>query len=162
MLMSAVMKNPPPLDISVSYAIPRAGIPAAVSFRRWARTALDAYPHAASISIRLVGNEEGRALNRTYRGRDYPTNVLSFPTERPPGLPANIAFPDLGDLILCAPVVAVEAREQNKSLRAHYAHLTIHGILHLTGWDHETDQQAEAMEQREREILAALGIADPY
>jgi len=162
MPMSAVMKNPPPLDISVSYAIPRAGIPAAVSFRRWAWAALDAYPHAASLSIRLVGNEEGRALNRTYRGKDYPTNVLSFPAERPPGLPANIAFPDLGDLILCTPVVAREAREQNKSLRAHYAHLTIHGILHLTGWDHETDQQAEAMEQREREILAALGIADPY
>jgi len=161
MPMNAVMNNPP-LEISVSYAISRTGVPATVSFRRWVLAALGAHPHAASVGIRLVGSEEGRALNRDYRGRDYPTNVLSFPAERPPGLPETIPFPELGDLILCAPVIAREAREQNKSLNAHYAHLTIHGILHLLGWDHETDQDAEAMEQRECGILAALGIANPY
>jgi len=156
------MKKPPPPDISVTYAAPRAGIPAAVSFRRWATMALDTYQHPARVCIRLVDVDESQRLNREYRRRDYPTNVLSFPAERPPGLPAAIAFPDLGDLIICAPVVAREAHEQNKPLGAHYAHLTIHGILHLTGWDHENDHDAEAMEQREREILAALGIADPY
>jgi len=149
-------------DIAVSYAVPRTGIPAALSFRRWACAALSGYGHEAGLAIRIVDETEGRALNRDYRGKDSPTNVLSFPAERPPGLPDDTPFPLLGDLVLCAPVIAREAREQHKPLRAHYAHLTIHGVLHLTGWDHEHEAQAEAMEQREREILAGLGIADPY
>jgi len=151
----------PPFDIAVSYAIPRAGIPAAVSFRRWAAMALSGPHKAASLSIRLVDETQGHTLNRDYRSKDYATNVLSFPAERPPGLPNNIPFP-LGDLVLCAPVIAREAREQGKLLTAHYAHLTIHGVLHLLGWDHENARDADAMEQREREILAVLGIADPY
>ena len=89
-------------------------------------------------------------------------NVLSFPAERPLGLPKNAKFPLLGDLVMCAPVVAKEATSQKKPLAAHYAHLTVHGCLHLLGWDHEDDADAHAMEQLEREILAGLGIADPY
>jgi len=149
-------------DVAVNYAIPRIGVPAAVSFRRWAAAALSTRTAPVHLAIRLVDADEGRALNQTYRGRDYPTNVLSFPAERPPGLPVVEPFPLLGDLVLCAPVIAREAREQHKPLRAHYAHLTIHGVLHLIGWDHQNDAEAEAMEQREREILATLGIADPY
>jgi len=149
-------------DVTVSYAVPRIGVPAAVSFRRWVAAALPARTDPAHLAIRLVDTHEGRALNRTYRNRDYPTNVLSFPAERPPGLPVAEPFPQIGDLVLCAPVIAREAREQHKPLRAHYAHLTIHGVLHLTGWDHENNAEAEAMEQREREILAGLGIVDPY
>jgi len=151
-----------PFDISIHYAIPRAGVPAAVSFRRWATAALSGRIAAAHLTIRLVDETEGRILNRDYRGKDYPTNVLSFPAERPPGLPENVPFPLLGDLVICAPVVAREAHEQGKSLAAHYAHLNIHGVLHLLGFDHEHDAQAEAMEQCEREILTGLGLPDPY
>src|SRR5690606_25198632 len=118
----------------------------------------------AYLAIRLADAREGRALNRHYRGRDYPTNVLSFPARLDEGvrLPPGVHMPLLGDLVLCAPVVAREAREQGKPLAAHYAHLTVHGTLHLLGWDHGDDVEAEAMEQLEREILAGLGIDDPY
>jgi len=151
-----------PVEIAVSYAVSRTGIPATVSFRRWAGAALSGDTHEVQLAIRVVNEAEGRRLNREYRGKDYPTNVLSFPAERPPGFPDDEPFPLLGDLVLCAPVIAFEAREQDKPLAAHYAHLTIHGVLHLSGWDHEHEREAEAMEQREREILATLGIADPY
>jgi len=159
--MNAAMRTMLP-EITVSYAIPRVGVPSAPSFRRWATAALSGYTDEAQLAIRLVDIEEGRTLNRDYRNKDYATNVLSFPAERPPGLPEDIPFPELGDLVLCAPVIAREAHEQGKSLNAHYAHLTVHGVLHLLGWDHEHEREAEAMEQREREILARLGIADPY
>ena len=139
------------LDLSVQYVCPRAGLPVRADFLRWARAALDG---GGSITIRLVENEEGQALNRDYRGKDYATNVLSFPYEYEPRT--------VGDLVLCPEVVAREATEQGKTLAAHYAHLTVHGILHLQGWDHEEDEHAEAMENEERRILAALGIADPY
>jgi len=152
----------PLVEVSVSYAISRAGVPSAVSFRRWVAAALAGHVGDAQLAIRLVGLEEGRELNAEYRHKDYATNVLSFPAERPPGLPEQVPFPELGDLVLCAPVIAREASEQGKPLLAHYAHLTIHGVLHLLGWDHENDTDAEAMEQREREVLARLGIADPY
>ena len=155
-------KGPIRLDVAVSYAAPRAGLPAAVSFRKWVAAALDGRIREADLAIRIVDVDEGRALNRHYRGKDYATNVLSFPAERPPGLPKNARFPLLGDLVICAPVVAKEAASQNKPLAAHYAHLTVHGCLHLLGWDHEDDADAHAMEQLEREILAGLGIADPY
>ena len=95
-------------------------------------------------------------------GNENATNVLSFPADLPEGLPEGVRLPLLGDLVICAPVVAREAAEQAKSLNAHYAHLTVHGVLHLLGWDHEDDKDAEAMEQLEREILAGLGIDDPY
>ena len=155
-------KGPIQLDVGVSYALPRAGLPAAVSFRKWVAAALSGRIREADLAIRLVDAKEGRALNRHYRGRDYATNVLSFPADLPEGLPKGVRLPLLGDLVLCAPVVAREARDQGKPLTAHYAHLTVHGTLHLLGWDHGDDVEAEAMEQLEREILAGLGIDDPY
>ncbi len=155
-------RGPVRLDVGVSYALPRAGLPAAASFRKWVAAALAGRIREADLAIRLVDADEGQALNRHYRGKDYATNVLSFPAEVPEGLPKNVKFPLLGDLVICAPVVAREAAEQGKALKDHYAHLTVHGVLHLLGWDHEDDKEAEAMEQLEREILADLGIADPY
>ncbi|HLT44461.1 MAG TPA: rRNA maturation RNase YbeY [Luteimonas sp.] len=155
-------KGPIRLDIAVGYAVPRKGLPAAVSFRKWAAAALAGRIREADLAIRIVGTREGRALNRHYRGRDYATNVLSFPADLPEGLPPGVHMPLLGDLVVCAPVVAREAREQGKPAAAHYAHLTVHGVLHLLGWDHGNSREAEAMEQLEREILAGLGIEDPY
>ena len=155
-------QGPVRLDVAVGYAVPRKGVPAAVSFRRWVAAALDGRIREADLAIRIVGSREGRALNRHYRGKDYATNVLSFPADLPEGLPEGVRMPLLGDLVICAPVVAREAREQRKPLAAHYAHLTVHGALHLLGWDHGDDVEAEAMEQLERGILAGLGIADPY
>jgi len=148
------------LTLAVGYAVPRAGLPSAVSFRRWVEAAL----HGATrrkpteLAIRIVDADEGRALNRDYRGKDYATNVLSFPAELPPG----VALPLIGDLAICAPVVLREAGEQAKLPRDHWAHLTIHGVLHLLGYDHIEDGEAEAMEALETRILASLGIADPY
>ncbi|WP_295937869.1 rRNA maturation RNase YbeY [uncultured Xanthomonas sp.] len=155
-------KGPIRLDVGVSYALPRAGLPAAPSFRKWVAAALKSRIREADLAIRLVDDREGRALNQHYRGKDYATNVLSFPAELPEGLPKGVKLPLLGDLVICAPVVAREAAEQDKPLNAHYAHLTVHGVLHLLGWDHEDDKEAEAMEQLEREILADLGVSDPY
>ena len=119
---------------------------------RWIRHALEA---EAEITVRIVDAEEGQALNRDYRGRDYATNVLTFDYATEPVVQA--------DLVLCAPVVAREAAEQRRTLADHYAHLLVHGTLHAQGWDHETGEaDAEAMEAHETAILAALGIADPY
>ena len=154
--------GPVRLDVSITYAVPRTGIPAAVSFRKWVGAALDNRIREADLAIRIVGTREARALNKHYRGKDYATNVLSFPADLPEGLPEGVRLPLLGDLVICAPVVAREAREQNKPVNAHYAHLTVHGALHLLGWDHENDRDAECMEQLEREVLTTLGIADPY
>jgi probable rRNA maturation factor len=155
-------RGPVRLEVAVGYAVPRKGLPSAISFRKWAAAALESRIREADLAIRIVGATEGRALNRHYRGKDYATNVLSFPAEMPEGLPKEVKFPLLGDLVLCAPVVAREAREQKKPLNAHYAHLTVHGALHLLGWDHEDQRDAECMERLEREILAGLGIDDPY
>ena len=151
-------KGPIHLDVAVNYAAPRAGVPAAVSFRNWVAAALKGRIREADLAIRIVDEREGQALNRHYRGKDYATNVLSFPAE----LPEGVKLPLLGDLVICAPVVAREAAEQGKPVAAHYAHLTVHGVLHLLGWDHEHDKDAEAMEQLEREVLAELGLPDPY
>ena len=154
--------GPNRLDVTVSYALPRAGLPAANSFRKWVAAALEGRIREADLAIRVVDAREGRALNRHYRGKDSATNVLSFPAELPEGLPEGVKLPLLGDLVLCAPVIAREAREQRKPLAAHYAHLTVHGVLHLLGWNHEDETEAECMEGLEREILASLGIEDPY
>lgn len=158
----AMTKGPIRLDISVGYAAPRKGLPAAPSFRKWAGAALEGRIREADLAIRIVDESEGRALNRHFRGKDYATNVLSFPAELPEGLPEGVHLPLLGDLVICAPVVAREALAQGKHPSAHYAHLTVHGTLHLLGWDHADEREAEAMEQLEREILASLGFGDPY
>ncbi|MGH8190979.1 MAG: rRNA maturation RNase YbeY [Rhodanobacteraceae bacterium] len=146
--------------VHIGYALPRRGVPAPDSFRHWVAAALDGARHheAAELSIRIVGAREGRHLNQRYRGKDHATNVLSFPAE----LPRGVTSPLLGDLVICAPVVAREAREQGKTPRGHYAHLTVHGILHLLGYDHQNDRDAKCMESLETRVLAALGIADPH
>ena len=149
-------------DVSVTYATARKGVPSSASFRKWVAAALADRDAPAEMAIRIVGADEGRELNRTYRGKDYATNVLSFPAESPEGLPEDVELPLLGDLVICADVVAREAAEQGKRPADHWAHLVVHGTLHLLGWDHVADDEAEAMEAREREILAGLGIADPY
>jgi probable rRNA maturation factor len=148
------------LDVAVGYAAPRKGVPASASFRRWIEAALKGARRrkASEVSVRIVDAEEGRALNLQYRGRDYATNVLSFPVELPPG----VDLPLIGDLVICAPVVAREAAEQGKKPADHWAHLTVHGTLHLLGYDHIDEVEAEAMEALETKVLAGLGISDPY
>ena len=144
------------LNLSVQYACAREACPVREDVKRWVRAALD--PGAvtrADITVRFVDAAEGRALNLEYRGRDYETNVLSFPYEQGGHL--------AGDLVVCQPVLADEARSQGKSFPDHAAHLIVHGTLHLQGWDHETsDADADAMEAEERVVLASLGVADPY
>lgn len=142
----------PPLSLSLQFAdarhreaLPRHKV------ARWIRAALDA---PGEITVRVVDADEGRALNRDYRGRDYSTNVLTFDYSHAPVVVA--------DLILCAPVVEAEARKERKTLEQHYAHLLVHGTLHAQGHDHEHDDEAELMEARESEVLAALGYPDPY
>ena len=144
------------LNLSVQYACNKEGLPLRAQIRAWVRAALDVDgARGGQITVRLVDAEEGLQLNRDYRGKDYATNVLSFPYDVDPVV--------CGDLVLCAPVVAREAAEQSKSLTAHYAHLIVHGLLHLQGYDHEAgERQARQMEDRERTILAALGFTDPY
>jgi len=146
--------------VSVRYAVPRRGLPSSRSFSFWVTAALAAARRrsATELSIRLVGTREGRALNREYRGKDYATNVLSFPYAPVRGERSAM----LGDLALCPAVVAREAREQGKPVRDHFAHLTVHGALHLIGYDHEKVRDAEHMEAIERRVLASLGIPDPY
>jgi probable rRNA maturation factor len=142
--------------LTVQYAGKRRQLPRRKHVRRWLRAALaDRGRTAGEVTVRFVGGDEGRRLNAEYRGGDRATNVLSFAYDDAPRL--------RGDLVLCAPVVRREANEQGKSLRAHCAHLVVHGMLHLLGYDHEGDaQQAALMEAEERRILAALGHADPY
>ena len=139
------------LDLSVRYSCKSTDQPTRQQVRQWVRAV---EPGAAQIAVCFVAEAEGRELNANYRGKDYPTNVLSFPYETEPVL--------LGDLVLCWPVVEREAAEQGKTVEAHTAHLIIHGVLHLQGWDHESDDDALQMETEEREIMHALGYPDPY
>lgn len=144
---------PPSLSLSVQYACEGEALPARPQVRRWVKKALEG--DSAEVTVRFVDSEEGQMLNREYRHRDYATNVLSFPYAPNPDM--------AGDLVLCLPVVLKEAAEQQKPAEVHFAHLIVHGMLHLQGYDHETsDSDAEIMEAREREILAALGYPDPY
>ena len=147
----------PQLSLSLQFgnfediALHRAALPRHQVIR-WIRHAIDS---DGEITVRIVGAEEGQALNRDYRQKDYATNVLTFDYTQEPVVTA--------DLVLCAPVVAKEARDNGKTLQAHYAHLLVHGTLHAQGWDHETsDEDADAMEAREVAILAGLGLASPY
>lgn len=150
----------PWLQVHVGYGLPRAGLPSSASFRRWAEAALRGARRRrrTDLAIRIVDHAEGLTLNHDYRGRDYATNVLSFPAEPPPG----VSYALIGDLAICAPVVQREAAEQGKSARDHWAHLTIHGVLHLLGYDHLEEGEAEVMETLETRVLARLGIANPY
>ena len=141
----------PLLDLQVQYAAPDAGLPGERALRRWAQAALT---DDASVTLRIVGRREGRRLNREFRGRDYATNVLTFVYgER---------RPLEGDIVLCAPVVRTEAGRSQGRLEAHYAHLVVHGMLHLQGFDHEQARQAQLMELLESEIVTRLGYPDPY
>uniref|UniRef100_A0ABX1N1T6 Endoribonuclease YbeY n=1 Tax=Aromatoleum buckelii TaxID=200254 RepID=A0ABX1N1T6_9RHOO len=145
---------PPRLALTVQRAIGaenRARSPASVLVRRWALAALRG---DAELTVRLVGEAEGRRLNRDYRGKDYATNVLTFVYDEGERL--------AGDLVLCVPVVAREAAEQGKPLEAHFAHLIVHGMLHLQGFDHEAPDEAEEMEGIETRVLATLGYPNPY
>ena len=142
---------PAVLRLSVQYGIANERLPSRQRIRSWAKAALLSN---ARVTLRLVGAREGRALNRDFRGKDHATNVLTF------------AYPDIeplsGDVVLCAPVIAKEAREQRKPIEAHYAHLVVHGMLHVQGYDHENSSDAAAMETLEAEIVVKLGYADPY
>ena len=151
------------LDIEVQKATEDDGIPLDVTLEKWAFATLADSPSShLELVLRLVDEAESRELNRTYRGKDSPTNVLSFPFEPPPGLPEDAETSLLGDLVICAPVVASEAALQGKPLEAHWAHMVIHGVLHLLGHDHHLDAEARAMEALETELLAALGFPEPY
>lgn len=147
----------PKLSLDVQVAVRGRELPNRRQLRAWASAALE---HDAEVALRIVDQGEGLRLNSDYRGRNYATNVLTFAYGanggQPPGTPMS------GDIVLCAPVVESEAREQGKTLEAHYAHLVVHGMLHLQGYDHEREDEAQAMEGRESEILAKLGYPDPY
>jgi len=155
MLMSGTPKRKPgrkpELALTVQYATRCAELPTPEKLRRWARSALRKTAH---VTLRLIGEREARELNREYRGRDYATNVLTFIYSK--GGPLE------GDIAICAPVVAREARRQGTHREAHYAHLTVHGMLHLQGYDHERGADAARMEAREVALLARLGYRDPY
>ncbi len=139
------------LELIVQYATRSRTVPTRSEFRKWILAALG---REARITVRLVGVAEGRELNCTYRGKDYATNVLTFVLRD--------RVPYVGDLALCGPVVSREARAQRKNITAHYAHLTVHGVLHLQGYEHESDAEARAMETRETRILKRLGYPPPY
>ncbi|MDR2219513.1 MAG: rRNA maturation RNase YbeY [Methylobacillus sp.] len=138
------------LKLTVQRTVKSKKIPSRARFKEWARAAL---ANDANITIRIVGKREGRKLNRDYRGKNYATNVLTFVYDE---------VPLSGDIVLCHAVVKHEARKQNKSLKAHYAHLLVHAMLHLQGCDHETDAAAIVMEALETQIVTKLGYADPY
>jgi probable rRNA maturation factor len=137
--------------MTVQYAINARGLPSRARLRRWAHAALE---RDARLTLRIVGSGEARALNRHFRGTDRPTNVLTFVMRKRPRLE--------GDIALCAPVIAREARVRHRSAAAHYAHLVVHGVLHLQGYDHETERQARIMERQESRVVARLGFPDPY
>ena len=145
------MSAAPRVSLAVQYAVARTRLPAPATLRRWAGAAAH---NDARVTLRFVGRREGRALNARYRGRPQPTNVLAFVYDESPQIE--------GDVVLCAPVLREEARAQGKPLADHCAHLVVHGMLHLQGYDHDTVRAARIMEARETAILAALGVPDPY
>ncbi|UJF22948.1 rRNA maturation RNase YbeY [Shewanella sp. OMA3-2] len=146
------------LDLDLQIAVEADNLPTQAQFETWVRIAVGQTMPAVELTIRLVEVSESQHLNHTYRGKDKPTNVLSFPFEAP----AEIDLPLLGDLIICVDVVKKEAQEQEKTLEAHWAHMVIHGCLHLLGYDHIIDEEAEEMESLETQLLEHLGFTDPY
>ena len=145
------------IELDVQNATAFKPLPDDAQFGRWVETALQGTSEA-ELTLRLVDRDESRKLNQRYRGKDQPTNVLSFPAELPP----DLGIPLLGDIVLCAPLVGEESAAQNKSLSAHWAHLVMHGVLHLLGHDHQGEREAVEMEAIEVELLASLGFANPY
>ncbi len=145
------MTTPHKLSLAVQYASEAAVLPTRAQFRRWIKVAQEG---DVQVALRIVDEAEGRELNRNFREKDYATNVLTFVYDN--------EAPLYADIVICAPVVEREAREQHKELLAHYAHLTIHALLHLQGYAHENDRDAAEMEGRETALLAKLGYADPY
>nr|WP_180323067.1 rRNA maturation RNase YbeY [Marinobacter adhaerens] len=145
------------MTVDVQNVFDGPGVPPDDELQAWAQAAWLG-PDASEVTVRIVGTDESQALNHQYRGKDKPTNVLSFPFEAPPGITVALA----GDLVICAPVVEAEAREQNKPLASHWTHMVIHGMLHLQGYDHINDEDAEAMESLEIRLLSRFGIGNPY
>ncbi len=146
-----------PITVRRQSACAACDLPSQPRLRRWVAAALDGRAPPADITVRVVDETESRSLNRDYRGVDRPTNVLSFGYDPPPGGPTLV-----GDLVICAAVVAREAAAQGKAAEAHWAHLVVHGTLHLLGYDHQNEDDARVMETLEAQILAKLGIPDPY
>ena len=144
--------------VDVQYAVTVDGMPEESEIRQWVLQTLPEQKKASELTIRVVDEAEITALNRQYRGKEGATNVLSFPYEAIPGVASDL----LGDVVICAPVVASESVVQNKPLDAHWAHVVIHGVLHLLGYDHHQDDEAHKMEVRETELLDSLGYANPY
>ncbi|MGF1695006.1 rRNA maturation RNase YbeY [Vibrio lamellibrachiae] len=134
------------------------GLPSEADIHLWLSKAVTNFQSQAEVTIRIVDTQESHELNHQYRGKDKPTNVLSFPFEAPPGIELDL----LGDLIICRQVVEQEAQEQSKPLMAHWAHMVVHGSLHLLGYDHINDEEAEEMESLETEFLMSMGFNDPY
>ncbi len=153
------------LEVDVQLACDGPDIPPREEIRRWIETALslgpDSQPGDKELAVRIVDAEESRALNKRYRDQDKPTNVLSFPAQPPDGLPEE-AGRVLGDVVICAPVVAAEAAAQGKAVADHWGHMLVHGTLHLLGFDHQSGADAVEMEALERRILAARNVTDPY
>ncbi len=146
------------IDLDLQVAVEGFELPSQAELELWVKTALRDTMSEAELTIRIVDVEESQELNKTYRGKDKPTNVLSFPFEAPPG----IELPLLGDLVICAEVVKQEAIDQNKPLLAHWAHMVVHGCLHLLGYDHIDDSEAEEMESLETQLIENLGYTNPY
>ena len=158
--MKSMKPTSPEIDVQIACADYQGPDPAQLV--QWTEQALAAAGmRRGDIAIRIVDADESRTLNLEYRGKDKATNVLSFPFDMPEGLPQDLP-PVLGDLVICAPVVAAEATEQGKTEQAHWAHMIVHGVLHLLGHDHIDDAEADIMESLETDILAGFGFADPY
>jgi len=146
--------------IIIQYAVDKTLAPKAALIRQWAKHTLKSHFKDSELTIRIVDKEEMMQLNAAYRHKNYPTNVLSFPFT----MPEEISLPQsiLGDIVICAPVVNQEAETQQKSLAQHWAHMIVHGIHHLLGYDHETDEEAKVMEALEAKVMQELGFSDPY
>lgn len=146
------------LELELQIATQQDSVPSKESFVSWSRAALRDEREQAEIVIRLVDEDEVQGLNREYRGKDKPTNVLSFPSNLPEIVNSDL----LGDLVICVPVVLRESQEQGKTPEAHWAHMVVHGVLHLIGYDHQNEDEAKTMERLEGEVMTSLGFQDPY
>jgi len=146
------------MELDVQYVSVLGGLPTREQFERWVQAVLGHRYEKGELALRIVDTDEIKDMNLRYRGKCRPTNVLSFPFEAPPGIQTKI----LGDVVICAPVVRHEAREQGKTETEHWAHMVVHGVLHLQGYDHIEDDEAEVMERREIAIMRQLGFDSPY